>query len=85
MSQELERVYVLCHYYTINSGDRFYEEDLEKRLYYSFDRAACEAEIAFYKDLPGFRDHPDGFKVMQIELECRFSESGFDTYFYTPE
>lgn len=71
------RIYVLCHYYTVNEGDPDYEETVDKNLYYSLSESECEEQIAYYQKLEGFRDYPDGFKVMQIELNTQYWETGF--------
>jgi hypothetical protein len=70
-------LFVLCHEYTVNESDPDHEETELKNLFYSFDRKLCEAQIEYYKDPPGFKDFPDGFDVMEIELEHHYSETGF--------
>lgn len=74
---DLQRIYVLCHTYTVNEGDPDAEETDLKRLYYSVSEKACYLEISFYKDLPGFRDFPNGFKVMHTDLNSHYWEEGF--------
>lgn len=73
----LKKIFVLCHEYTANEGDPDNEETELKELYYSFSQEKCSEQIEFYKLLPGFKDYPDGFEVMQIILENRYSETGF--------
>jgi hypothetical protein len=74
------KLFVLCHEYTVNEGDPDSEETNLKQLFYSFSKERCEAEIPYYLGLPGFQDFPDGFEVMHITLETRYSESGFDRW-----
>lgn len=71
------RIYVLCHSYTVNEGDPDHEETEMKQLYYSFSRTKCQEQIKHYVTLPGFGDFPEGFQVMHINLEERYSETGF--------
>jgi hypothetical protein len=73
-------IYVLCHEYTVNEGDPDLEETNLKELFFSFDKQLCEAQIPFYKNLPGYIDFPDGFEVLQIALETHYFESGFDIW-----
>jgi hypothetical protein len=72
-----KKIYVLCHSYTVNEGDPETEDTSAKELFYSFSEQACADQIPFYLGLPGFRDFPDGFEVMHIELDVHYSESGF--------
>ncbi len=71
------KIYVLCHIYTVNEGDPDHEEEELKELYYSFSEQKCAGQIPYYVALPGFCDYPDGFRVMHIDLETRYSETGF--------
>jgi hypothetical protein len=73
-------LFVLCHEYTVNEGDPDTEETLLKELFYSFSKERCEAEIQFYRSLPGYKDFPDGFEVLHVTLETRYFESGFDRW-----
>lgn len=60
-------MFVLCHSYTVNAGDAGHEVAETKELYHSLSEDDCVREITFYRGLPGFRDYPDGFKVMDME------------------
>lgn len=71
------RLYVLCHSYTVNAGDPDSEETNTKNLYYSLSEEECEEQISHYRSLEGFRDYPDGFGVLHIELNTQYWESGF--------
>ncbi len=75
----IKRIYVLVHKYEFSPDpdDPEYTDTEMKELYYSLSSAACEAQIPFYASLPGFRDYPDGFKVMHIDLDSRGWETGF--------
>lgn len=57
-------VYNLNHEYVMENG-----EDEVKELGIYSSRAKAEEAIARYWTLPGFRDHPDGFKIYETELD----------------
>lgn len=71
------RIYVLVHSYVTNAGDPDHEDVEMKELYYSFAEEDCAAQIPYYREQPGFIDFPDGFQVMHIDLNVRYSEEGF--------
>jgi hypothetical protein len=77
MKNERQIIYVLCHEYTRNIGDPDSEEDELKQLYYSFSKKSCSDQISSYINLPGYKDYPNGFRVLEIETETRYFESGF--------
>lgn len=80
MSNSTKIVYVLTHSYTIHEGDKNHEDMDTKDLFYSASRDNCEQRIANYVNLPGFRDYPNGFEVMEIHLDTQYWETGFIQY-----
>lgn len=71
------RIYVLVHSYVTNAGDPDLEDVKMKELYYSFAEEDCSAQIPYFLQQPGFRDFPDGFEVMHIDLNVHYWEEGF--------
>jgi len=57
-------VFNLCHEYVMENG----EDEVKELGVYSSREKAQEA-ITRYWSLPGFRDHPDGFKIYESELD----------------
>ena len=57
-------LYHLVHEYVMENG----EDEIKNLGVYSTRERAQEA-ITRYWTLPGFRDHPDGFKVYESELD----------------
>ncbi len=57
-------VYHLWHEYVMENG----EDEVKELGLYSSRENAQEA-ITRYWSLPGFRDHPDGFKIYESELD----------------
>jgi hypothetical protein len=78
MDMEDRKIYILCHEYILHEGDPDFEETVTKELFYSFHREKCEAEISYYRDLPGFKEFPDGFVVRHNVIEERYWETGFE-------
>ena len=54
-------------------------EDTELHIGIYRSRADAEAAIATLKDKPGFRDHPEGFEVHEVELGRTGWQYGFIT------
>jgi hypothetical protein len=67
-------VFALYHEYTKQNGD---EEEKLIGIYSSRPRA-LEA-ILRLKGMPGFKDHHDGFKIYEIELDRDSWSEGFLT------
>jgi hypothetical protein len=68
----MTRIYGLYHEYTSDSG---IAEEKAIGIYSSPERA--QQAIERVKDKPGFRDHPDGFRIDELELDRDGWEEGF--------
>lgn len=57
-------VYMLEHTHEFDDG----HEDLKLIGHYS-TREKAEAALAKVRDQPGFRDHPEGFEIWEVEVD----------------
>jgi homoserine kinase type II len=70
----MTNVYVLWHYRTDERGC-----DHDKMLGIYTTRAKAEEGLALLRDKPGFRDYPDGFEILEGELDTTGLLEGFIT------
>ncbi|AXC87213.1 hypothetical protein XX58_004992 [Salmonella enterica subsp. salamae] len=60
----MNKVYLLSH--VRDEGDK--DEDEKNIGFYTTRELACMAQLKL-NDKPGFIDHPDGFRIVEMELD----------------
>ncbi|MDV7696950.1 hypothetical protein N6B72_08460 [Chryseobacterium soli] len=69
---ELNNIFSVSHYYTINTH---LDDERYIGVFSSLDQAEKAVEILKMK--PGFKSHPDGFDISELDLNVLLWNSGF--------
>ena len=77
-SSNLKAVYLLWHVHVLNEDECEHDEKL---LGVYSSRKTARKKIEKYKQLPGFRDHPDGFVIDRYPIDQDYWAEGFVTVY----